>query len=119
MALIGIIRRDADPLGVDLTRWRKLIKSSPHIRSAPPRDIVNPFTGQPIAFLPPDTEGILHHCGAAVGTISASDAIEGELDVWLNESCEGRKIVERIAQSVANELGAKYFTIPDDPSPHD
>jgi hypothetical protein len=108
MAQIGFITCEPNPPGVDLDLWRRIVAATPYLRRPPPRNIINPFTGQPAVHTPPDTDAQILVDNFAIGAISESLAGDHDLDVWASD--ETRDEVERVAVAVAAELGGKYVS---------
>ena len=110
MALVGVIRRNPNPPGVDLQQWRNILAADPRLKRPLTRDIVNPFTGLPAVHVPPDTDATIHEHESSIGAITVADSDPGELDVWAADGHHND--VHVIARTIAAELGAVYEPLP-------
>lgn len=60
MDLIGEIRSEPDPPGIDRRRWIDAIRDHPNLVPPEPREGINPFTKKPMAIQPrPDVARIV------------------------------------------------------------
>jgi hypothetical protein len=105
MKLLGVIRAESDPPGIDRFDWRDLILNCPDLSPDKPSTIINPFTRKPVPCSPdPDVARVV--VKGRIGRLSWSDDEKCEIDV------SGNPAIIPIARYVAKSLGGVFKEIP-------
>jgi hypothetical protein len=103
MDILGAIRSEPDPPGVDRQRWIDLIRQHPNLATPLPREGINPFTKQPMAIRPKPDDARVIVGGEQVGSMSWAQHGPNEIDVY----GEPRAVVP-LARNIAELLGGRF-----------
>jgi hypothetical protein len=105
MELLGTIEPGAD-LATGRPEWIHLIDVHPQLSKVPPREGINPFTGDPHLYKArPDTARVLMEL-KQVGSIHWAMDESRRLVVWADTGFE--EMVRNVAQDVASKLGWRF-----------
>jgi hypothetical protein len=102
---IGIISVPADPAGIALQEWTKVIAAHPNLDRVPSVEGVNPFTRAPMTFKghPGDANVVIE--GKIVGLMEWAPDDSNHIMVSGDPA-----LVNAIAAEVADKLGAVFQT---------
>lgn len=109
MEIIGLIRTETDPPGVDRARWIEVIRDHANLALMQRRESINPFTKEPLIFEPLDIARVVID-GSDVGKMTwAKNGKRGANAIQVFGDLE--KVVP-VAREVALALGAYFDSDP-------
>ena len=105
MDCVGVIESKPDPPGIDRDKWIALISLRSDLVPPQPREITNPFTGEPATVFAPETTALLFLDGQDVGLFCWAENEENVLVV-----SGDLMMLRHVAEEIAQDLGGVFRT---------